>query len=407
MLRNFEKSRADFRSFCDGIGATAVIYPAALLTSFALGLANLGIVFFARDVFEASSVQIGWVAGIWSLAYTLSCTLLRPFFSRFPARYLILTSSTLMAIFTLAILFASNLAQVSVCLALYGLSMGMFWPPLMAWLSDGHEGKELGRRFSHYNLMWSVGSVVSPYTCGWLAERSPRYPLLLGAAIFLVTSIFVAGAALVLPKAGNGCFAGGDGGAAVDSAECETPVRFSAWVGLFASFFGFGALLSIFPLAAKAELHIAESTVGLLFLVRALFSALAFYFIGRSIFWHFRVLPMLSGQLLAAGCFVLLCFMGSTLTIGVLFALFGGLMAFSYSYSVFHGVSGCANRIKRMAIHEATLSFGLISGSAVGGMLYSARTMSHVYGMCAVVILLGVAAQALIYLTTRDCSPRA
>ena len=393
---------AGVRSYCRGIGATGVIYPAALFSSFALGVVSLGIVFFARDVFGATPVQIGWLAGIWSMAYTLSCMLLRPVFSHFVPRSMILTSAGLMCLFTLGIQFASSLTVVSICLALSGVAMSMFWPPLMAWLSDGHEGKSLGRRFSNYNIMWSIGTVASPYICGWLAERSARYPIFLGSVVFGITAVYILGTVLVLPNSGNGISQTEGIVSGIEPSEHETPIRFPAWIGLFASFFGLGALLSIFPLAAKEELHIAESTVGLLFLVRALLGAIGFYIIGRSVFWHFRMVPMLGVQFLMVICFGLLSMFGvSPKVIGGLFGMLAMLIAFSYSYSVFHGVSGCTDRVKRMAIHESVLSIGFISGSAAGGMLYEVSSMAHVYVMCALVLLVGIAAQYLVYQIVR------
>jgi MFS family permease len=396
MINKISRKAEVFRSFCDGIGATAVIYPAALFTSFALGLTNLGIVFFARDIFNASPVEIGWLAGTWALAYTISCITLRPLFGHLPARYLIITSSSLMFACILAMQFVSSLVYVFLFFALYGVSMSMFWPPLMAWLSDGHEGKVLGSRFSRYNIMWSFGSILSPYMCGWMAERSARYPLFLGSGIFLITAAFVSGAAIVLPKASQSNSAAADSNTETGERSAESAMRFPAWVGLFATFFGFGAILSIFPLAAKTELSMTESTIGLLFLVRALLSAATFFFIGKTIFWHFRALPMLTGQIITLICFILLCFFNTTILTGLLFGILGVSSAFSYSVSVFHGVTGSADRVKRMSIHESTLAFGLISGSAAGGMLYEAHSMSHVYALCTAILFAGLIIQVVM-----------
>ncbi len=75
MFNHVSRHAERFRSFYDGIGNTAVIYPVTMLTSFALGLTNLGIVFFARDILEATPVQIGWLAGAWAVAYAIGCIL--------------------------------------------------------------------------------------------------------------------------------------------------------------------------------------------------------------------------------------------------------------------------------------------------------------------------------------------
>jgi len=390
------------RSFYDGIGKTAIIYPSALLTALGLGLANLGIVFFARDIIEASPAAIGWLAGTWAVAYTIGCLSLRPVLGRFLPRYLMITSLLLMFSFILLLQFVSTLSVAFVVFALYGVSMSMFWPPLMAWLSTGAEGAALGRRFSRFNIMWCIGNTVSPYACGWLAERSARYPPLLGCVVFLLTAAFVGGAATVLPKAGGSRSTPEPLEATGDNGDGETSLRFPAWVGLFTSFFGLGAVLVAFPLAARSELGAGESVVGVVFLLRSLLSGVAFFFIGKTVFWHFRSLPMLTGQLLSALCFVCLCFSHTVVPVAIFFALLGAFGGLSYSVSMFHGVSGSANRAKRMAVHESTLAFGIICGSASAGMLYNVSSMTHVYWLCAAVIFVGAAIQWALCVFCRD-----
>jgi DHA1 family multidrug resistance protein-like MFS transporter/DHA1 family quinolone resistance protein-like MFS transporter len=298
----------------------------------------------------------------------------------------------------LAIQFVPSLTYVFVCFAFYGVFMSMFWPPLMAWLSGEHEGRELTRRFARYNLMWSFGSIVSPYVCGELAEHSARYPMAVGTGIFFLTAAFVGGAAMVLPRdaAQSGDFS--EACEPVGDGVVETPLRYPAWAGMFAGFFAFGALLAVFPLAAERELFITDGTVGLLFLTRALFSTALFLIIGRTSRWHFKFSPMLSVQLIGVACFVLLTFFADIMVTALLFGLLGIVMAFSYSVSIFHGASGSSNRIKRMAIHESTLSFGLIAGSAAGGMLYETSAVRQVYLMCAAVFVLILAFQLILYM---------
>lgn len=398
MFRHINHHAKRAQSFYDGIGNTAVIYPVALLTSFALGLTNLGIVFFARDIFDATPVTIGWLAGTWAVAYAIGCILLRSVLGKFPARYLIITSSSLMFLCIFTIQFVSSLTFVFVLFAMYGLSMSLFWSPLMAWLSDGYEGASLGHRFSRYNIMWSFGSIASPYVCGWLTERSARYPLFLGSGIFLVGAIFVFGAAFILPSASSGrSLQDADDSIATEKTN-ESMLRFPAWVGLFATFFGFGVIFSIFPLTAQSELGLSESSVGLLLLVRALASAITFFIIGKVVFWHFKVAPIFIGQILATMCFISLCFFHTAVSTGLFFGLLGIFAAFSYSTSVFHGVTGSVHRVKRMSIHESTLAFGLISGSAVAGIVYNVSSMTHVYAMCAGVLLVGLVVQGVLYM---------
>lgn len=384
------------RAFYDGIGKAAVIYPAALFTAFSLGLTNLGIIFYARDILCVSSGAIGWLAGAWALTYTVGCLSLRPILGRFRPRYLIVSSLLLMSLCTLGVLAAPSYAFAFVMFSLYGLSMSLFWSPLMAWLSDGLEGVSLGRSFARYNLMWCVGNILSPYACGWLASHSARYPIAVGAFIFFMTAVFVWGAALALPNACGDTTPDRASRASQDSSVQETRLRFAAWVGLFAAFFGLGAVITTFPLAAKGSLQVSERVVGITFLLRSLFSAVAFVFIGRTAFWHFRSLPMLAGQLLTAASFLALAHVTGLMGIALLIGALGMLSSLSYSESVFHGASGARDRARRMAVHEACLSLGIVCGSVVGGLIHDRGGISKVYLVCAVVIGIGIIIQSVL-----------
>ena len=384
------------RAFYDGIGKAAVIYPAALFTAFSLGLTNLGIIFYARDILCVSSGATGWLAGAWALTYTVGCLSLRPVLGRFRPRYLIVSSLLLMSLCTCGVLAAPSYGLVFGMFSLYGLSMSLFWSPLMAWLSDGLEGVSLGRSFARYNLMWCVGNILSPYVCGWLAGHSARYPIALGAAIFFMTAVFVWGAALALPNACGDAAPDHVAGTAQSSSVQETRLRFAAWVGLFAAFFGLGAVITAFPLAAKGSLQFSERVVGITFLLRSLFSAVAFVFIGRTVFWHFRSLPMLTGQVLTGACFLALAHVTGLVGVALLIGALGMLSSLSYSESVFHGASGASDRARRMAVHEACLSLGIVCGSVVGGLIHGRGGISNVYLVCAFVISVGIVIQSFL-----------
>jgi len=45
-----------------------------------------------------------------------------------------------------------------------------------------------------------------------------------------------------------------------DENECtpETPLRYPSWLGLFTSFFGFGVILAVFPLAATGDFGLTK-----------------------------------------------------------------------------------------------------------------------------------------------------
>lgn len=47
-----------------GIGKSMLILPASLLFSIAIGMTPFSIIFYARDIFQASATLIGWLAAL-------------------------------------------------------------------------------------------------------------------------------------------------------------------------------------------------------------------------------------------------------------------------------------------------------------------------------------------------------
>ena len=155
-----------------------------------------------------------------------------------------------------------------------------------------------------------------------------------------------------------------------------------------------GVIVVILPISGRDDLSMSKSVIGLVLLSRALFMTIGFVILGRTAFWHFKSSPMLFGQVCLAISLVFMVYIHSPLLLGLVLSVMGLLMALSYSSSLFHGVSGSTNRAKRMGIHEALLSAGLISGSLIGGILYQRYSMATVYWFCLNVVLVGVIIQA-------------
>ena len=393
-LQYISQRRQLIKSFYTGIGKTSVIFPSAFLVALGSGLIGLGVVFYMRDIFNAPASEIGTLFALWSLCYISGCIFIRPLFDRVLPRYTLIIATSCMFAFTLPIHFVKSIVWIYVLFAWYGFSTSLFWPPLMAWVSEKVEGVELGRTISKFNLFWSTGLIISPFLAGWLSERATELPLYSGSSLFLLTSFMIAGAILVLPgmekdkevEVSAGIRNGGRGK--------DTPVRYPAWVGVYTTYVVFGVLLVVFPVSGRDDLSMSKSVIGLVLLSRALFMTIGFVILGRTAFWHFKILPMVLAQVCLAVSLVFMVYICSPLLLGVILGVMGLLMALSYSSSLFHGVSGSTNRAKRTAIQEILISAGFISGSFVGGILYERYSMATVYWFCLSLVLVGVIIQA-------------
>lgn len=385
------------RAYWCGVGKSAVICPAAFMMALAIGQLQLGLVLYAKLQLEAGRSQIGLLAGIWAVAYIIGCLFLNPRLGRLRPRHLVMLSSLSMAGFAMGMPLTESLWILMALYALFGLTLSLFWPPMMGWLSAKTEGVRLNRLIGRFNFAWCSGFVVSPFICGWLSERDPRHPLILAAALPFLIFVFVLGASSTLPLVRNEFEASASAEAVADTGGGGgCPLRFAAWLGLFASFVGLGVVVAVFPLAALDEWGLRETTIGGLFTLRGLTTVVGFLLLGRWPWWHFKRLPMLTAQWLTAVVFLGFATFNSTFALAMLLALMGIFGSMSYNASIFHGAANSVQRARRMAIHESVLAAGLLCGSVAGGWLYERISTSAVFVVFAAIIAVLTIAQTAL-----------
>jgi predicted MFS family arabinose efflux permease len=377
-------------------GKSAVLFPAALLFNLACGLTGFGIIFYARDAFQASAGQIGWLAAMPQLAYLAGCLAFPPLFGLILPRHYLIAATGGTALLLAGLLTARSLPGVFVLYGLSGFLIALFWPPLMGWLSRGLEEQALNRTLRNFNLTWSSSHIVSPYAAGLLLERGGRLPLWAAAAISALACLLLWAAALALPKIRADRERELTGRRDTQAPDRSTPLRYPGWVGLVAGYLLMGLLSGVFPLFLRDTLGFPESRAGLLLLVRAFFSTAGFWLLGRSSLWHFRPLPMVLGQAALAALTLGLSFARSFLPLALLLAPMGSLTALSYNEGLFHGMSGSSRRAARMAIQEAVRTVGFVAGAAGSGLLLQRTSFPRILGITAAAILMATAVQAVL-----------
>jgi MFS family permease len=360
------------------------VYPGAFLVAFAEGMLNLGFVFFLRERQGASPSLIGWFTGYSVLVYTLGCLLLRRLFDRLRPQRALLLALYGMPAFLLLLVLLPALPLTFLFSGLYRLALAFFWPPAMGWLSQGVEGEALSRRQSRFNLSWSTGLVTSYVLAGLASQKDAGLPLVLSIAVFagyaaVLTAALAAFPALRIaaPPAQPATPAGG-GAPAADG----TPLRYPAWVGMFASYVISGMVATVFPLFAQDVLGATKGVVGTLVSSRTLLQSVGFLVLGAASFWHFRGRWLLLSQAYLAALLIAMLFARSVGFYAVLFPLLGLGSALSYAGGLFHGIADSRRRAARMAIHESTLNGGYIVGATVSGMLYQQSSMRAVVAFC-------------------------
>jgi DHA1 family multidrug resistance protein-like MFS transporter/DHA1 family quinolone resistance protein-like MFS transporter len=383
IIKEIMNSKRNFQS--------AVLYTTALLGQLSIGIITLGLVYYMRDRFSLSSQLIGLFASVQTFSYFLGCTFLKKYISLLKPRHAVEIASAGMTISGLGIVFVGNPAAAFALYICYGAFLSFFWPPLMGWLSRGMEGRALSKAISLFNISWSAGLIIAPFISGVLTERDIRYPLYAGSLLFAAVFLLISAATLFVPgiRAASSSRKHMEVHAEEDS---STPLRFSAWAGIFSSYFLYGITVNIFPLYAREMLGYAESSVGLILLGRGLLTTVTFILLGRWTWWHFKLSQIRIQQILLVMVALLGMFASTLPVLMLFFVLFGILFGGIYTNSIFHGAAGSPDRESRMAVHEAVLTSGTIAGSFSGGLLYDHLGFTAVMGTAAV-----VAAAVLIF----------
>lgn len=348
-----------------------------------------------------AAARSGLFSGLHSLCYVLSCLWLRPLTDAVRPRRVLALSLLALGGFALLMHLGGSMRLAFVLYGLSGVSIALFWPVIMGWMSRDLDGPALSRVMSRFNISWSSGAILSPLLGGWLSSRAVALPIFVAAGVALAAAALLAATPRLVPEPRR------DGGLRVGSGavgsakEKSTRLRYAAWVGVFTTYVALGVLANVFPLSAREDLHLDKSLIGMVLLSRGLFTTLGFALLGQMVFWHHRSGPMLLGQIGLAGCAAALVCVRYPLGIGAILAAIGLLGALCYFNSMFHGLVGSANRTARRAIHEFILGLGAISGSVFGGMIYQRASMATVFRLVAALLLAGVLVQAAIALWAR------
>lgn len=378
------------------INSTLVIFPGVFLVALGEGMLNLGLVFFLRERYGASPSLIGRFVGFSVLVYILGCLALRPFLDRLRPQLMLPAAAAGMSLFVVLLYLLPSLPLSFLFSALYRLALAFFWPPAMGWLSQGVEGAELGRRQSRFNISWSLGLVCSYALSGLASERSSGLPLVLSAAVFCAYLGLLLACLAAFPRLRGGETVAPAPPPGVPEFGRETPLRFPAWVGMFAAYVVSGMIATVFPLFAGEVLGVSRGVVGTLISVRTLTQSLGFVLLGAAGFWHFRRRYILLGQLYLAMLLALMARAASLTAYAVLLPLVGLATAYCYSSGLFHGIAGSRRRAGRMAIHEALLNGGYIVGATAGGFLYEHFSMTAVVLFCLGCTTAALAAEAVL-----------
>ncbi len=279
---------------------------------------------------------------------------------------------------------------------LSGTAMSLFWPFLMSWVSADFEGPVLNRRLGTYNGMWSSAAIMGPLIGGVLVDMSTLGPVVAGAVCLAVCFVLL-------------CLAhDGSAGSAASVQPVDAPeisfdhgllLRFKwmARIALFCSWACLGVTRSQFALLFTS-LGFSETQFGIIITIFGICNFLVLTTAGRLAFWHFRPVLLLSVQGILALSIFMIIFGRSLWAFVPAFVIMGSGFGFAYSSHLYYGACGSKKRSTQMAIHEVTISLGVIVGAGAGGYLSGNFGIYWPYWFSIVVLVLGLIAQVAVWI---------
>lgn len=367
----------------------------AFLDDFAVAAVAMGVQFLGIQL-RASTQMLGILPAVSAIAYTAGCLLSGPLSDRWGRRRPAMLSCLITGIIWLLLPRSTSPLHLLILMPFSGAALSLLWPSVQAWLGEfsGDNSKRLSRTLSLFNLSWSAGIMLGTLLAGWMVLAGYAVPFVISAVLS-----FICLAVLIATPAGQTAETPSPPTVGSVSAEKAQLFLYLAWIGNFASWFCRGTIGATFPKLGLTVLHFSQPVVSTIAFVPTLALCVMFAVARLSNRWqyHLRVLLLvevggIAGMLIAWRALTPFVFI-----IG--FALTGLCTAITYISSqayALHGTS--ARRGKRSGLHEAVLGTAIIIGPLAGGYLGEHFDLHLPFLACAVMFVVAMAAQGVVWL---------
>ena len=342
---------------------------------------SFSLIYRLTDMFSFNPGQVGVFMALGQLSYFLGCTLYHRFGSGANPMKLIPVASLVVLLASVPLGFVRVLGSAYVSFWLLQLASSIFWPPVMAWLTEGLSGNELSRKISYFNRSWMAALIVSPPIAGFLYSWNSDINFIVISFSFLVNLSLIF---LIIRSSKTPIAEKVNVDLPAEPVEAEkqssTPpkqgkkldlYRHIAWMGFFCSVMFAGFLSTIVPIHIRDGLGYTESTAGWVLFVRCIVSFICFALLAKFTRWHFNLRWIIFLQAGLAFCALLFLLAGSQLYFyfGIV-VIYGVISASCITNSIFYSRATGKNPKKNLALHEMFLCAGSAIGNAGAGLLY-------------------------------------
>ena len=328
-----------------------------------------------RDLAErgADLTTLGLIGGTMALAFAVSCLIFGSLSDRVGRWPVVISGMGLMMLATWGCLVFSPPSWV--CYGAYwleGLACGMFFPPVLAFLSRNGEQRSRLRGISRpliiFCFAWNGGIISGTAIAGQLFAWGRSWPLGVALAVSGL-NLLVLLSALAWP--GRQPAPTTVRGESDMLRHQELSVFFSrlAWTANLGGAFSMSMVFHLLP-RLMVDLDIAADAHGWLIMFCRACVLATYVLLYRLAFWHYRFYFPMVTQLLAIAGLLIVILAQTMWQIGLgLFAL-GVLVGYNYFASLYYSTAGGGPKRQGMVsgIHEASLGVGFAMGSIIGGL---------------------------------------
>lgn len=388
-----------------------ILYVVSALMDLSVSAATFAVGRRAAEL-GANALQLGLLGSVWLGVYSVCTPYAGRFSDRVGRRPLAMIGSLIAALATLACAWMTDVGILLALTSVMGVGVGIYWPPIIAWVGGALTGRALAARMARFSIAWNVGMLAGYGLSGRLFEIGPRLAFFLAAGgMFLIATMLLVAAQEESGTRRNRSPQGDHGERPVEgrrrSGERLLPqtspderaqenlprippgrgFRKTAWLSNFSMLFAVGGTLALFPQLAttsgiRAEMH------GFVLLLHRLAALGVVLILPHLHFWQTRLWPLWIAQAICAVGVAAIGLGSGTLWFCLALMLCGAMLGYNYQASILFTFEEMAEKGKGSGIHEAMLGLGSFFGPILAGWVGQQwnSSMRTPYWFCAAVL---------------------
>lgn len=353
----------------------------------------LGAVFFSIPLLVlrvgGSVLDMGIAGTVGASAYAVWSPIAGRLADKVKKKGMVVASALSFALILMGTKWISHISHILVMMSLIGVSLASFFPPLQVGLSSGKDQRALSKALGNYNVSWTTGLFLGAIMGGFLFELDWKLPFYFSAlgSLFLAIGVFFSSHKGEEPRTKKTQVYGPD-------PEPFNRKRYLlvGWIANFISWFIIATIRNIFPKLA-VELGIDPHNLGILLAIPYIAQVVTFMALGRSKGWHYRVLPIVSVQILALGALAIIFAATHQILFVFAFVFLGLSSGVTYFSSIFYSLHTGGRKGKKAGLHESILGSGALLGPILGGWGASLYGLRAPYVICFCLLLLGISVE--------------